>query len=140
MINHIWTILCSRSIVDQETQNISLLDVLEQVTIPYQLFSQGKGLVLPINFEVVTFWGRQHPKMAHQGTARLLLQSPSGQILNEHQYLVDLSQYERTRTRARVSSLMIHEPGRHIFIVEFKKNEREWTRVAEVPLQVTLAP
>lgn len=58
MIHHAWTVLCARSLIDRDTNNISL-DVLEQlnVQIPPPLQGAG-GFVLPARLEVVSLWFR----------------------------------------------------------------------------------
>jgi hypothetical protein len=41
MVEHIWTVLCSHAVVDKDTNNVSLHNVIEQVnvkgTIPAQI-------------------------------------------------------------------------------------------------------
>lgn len=134
MLEHIWTVLCSKSLVDQETQNITLFEVLEQVNVPKEFFSSKKEVVLP-NFEVVSLWGRANVDKAIKGKARLTLQTPSGKSLNQHEYAIDLSTHQRTRTRAKVNSLIVNEPGRYQFSIERFENQR-WKVVGRVPLLI----
>jgi hypothetical protein len=135
MINHIWTVLCSKSITDQESNNISLLEVLEQLTI----VGPPIPSVVPVRFEVVTLWGRSDADQPSRGHARLLFLTPSDTVIGEHEYDIDLSVYQRYRTRTVMTGLPVQEAGRHHFRVQLRdEGETEWRDVANIPLQVLL--
>lgn len=137
MINHIWTVLCSKSITDQESNNISLLEVLEQLTIA----GPPTPGVVPVRFEVVTLWGRSDTDQPSRGHARLLFLTPSDTVTGEHEHDIDLSVYQRTRNRTLMTGLPVQETGRHHFRVQLRdEGETEWRDVADIPLQVSLEP
>ena len=54
MIHHVWTVLCSRALIDRDSNNISIHNVLEQLNIaaPPQ-----PDLALNIHFEILSLWG-----------------------------------------------------------------------------------
>jgi hypothetical protein len=59
MIDHVWTILCSRAVIDRDTNNMSLLEVIEQLTLgDASPPVEGEGLA-PIQLELVTLWTRR---------------------------------------------------------------------------------
>jgi len=88
MIDHVWTVVCSRAVVDRFSNNVSLQNVLEQFSIRDE---PEPGGLIPIPFEVMTLWTRSDFEMPAQGSQRLTLFSPSGDIIKEHEFAVDLT-------------------------------------------------
>ncbi len=83
-IKHIWTILCSNSSIDQNTNNVSLFNVIEQVEL--QAFDkkkinekQEKGI--PLNCELISLWNRKdNAKKGYEEKVEFV--DPAGAILN----------------------------------------------------------
>jgi hypothetical protein len=134
MINHVWSVLCENSILDQDTKLISMINVLEEITIP-DLPAPDK--VLPIVVSLVTLWTRSDIKTPEQGSARYNFTSPGGEVLQSLEQVVDLTKYERLRSRGQFAGLKLPESGLYSFSVECREDEQgEWSRVATIPLKV----
>ena len=61
MINHIWSVLCQRSVIDSKSNNISLIDIFEKLEVNLSVpVSEGKNKVkkinVPVNYEIVSLW------------------------------------------------------------------------------------
>ena len=138
MIDHIWTVVCSRSVIDRESNNISIQNILEQVTVNGP---SRPGTVIPIELEVVSLWTKTDPSLPHRGRARITLVSPAGRALRTTELEIDMSTYERYRTRNRFQGLPVGPSGRHIFRVEVREDGSDvWRQVAAIPLQVNHRP
>jgi hypothetical protein len=102
---------------------------------------EGKITLIPISFDVVTLWSRASDNQPARGSARLLLTTPSDKIVGEQEHNVDLTVYQRARTRTRMAGLPIQEAGRYQFRVQFRHDgEAEWRDVANIPLQIVFEP
>lgn len=138
MIDHVWTVVCSRAVIDRESNNVSLQNVIEQITI------RGEPIldtVVPIPLDVVTLWVRTNTDMPGQAHTRLTFLSPSGTVLGSLESEVDLSEYERYRARTHFQALPVTEPGRYIFRIELQnEGASKWRQVAIVPLRITFTP
>lgn len=132
MINHVWTVACSRAVIDVKSNNVSLQNVIEQINIVEEL--QPDGMV-NIPLEIITLWARAKPDVPDQGKSRITFLSPSGKVLGSTESEVDLSKHERSRTRLKFQGIPIREPGHYIFRVELQ-DKRAWHQVAIIPLQV----
>lgn len=138
MIEHVWTVFCSQSVIDRDSNNISLHNVIEQLTIREE---PAPRAVVPATFEVVTLWARLDFDVPSRGRARLTFVSPSGSVLDPQEYDIDLSQFHRHRQRSRFQGLPVREHGRHAFLVELQnEDETTWHQVAAVPVGVVFAP
>jgi hypothetical protein len=144
-IKHIWTVLCQHSIIDAESHNISLIDVIEQLIIsaPAPSEQQPTGQVrvgtVPIPFEVVSLWSRAEGTQPALGQCRVTFISPSGPLGEAHYIPVDLRKYERMRTRQRFGGIPVSEAGQYLFRIEYRDDgETEWREVDAVPLKVII--
>jgi len=108
MILHVWSILCTRSVIDSSTNNISLIDVLEQLNVNMPQSVSGSEPVVPINYEFVSYWIRGDVNATPRGRARLILMAANReQIGNPSEYDVDLSNFVRLRTKVQLSGFPI---------------------------------
>lgn len=141
MIEHVWTVLCTRSSVDKETNNISIFEVIEQLTIKD---NAGKPGLAPGPFEIVSLWSRTAADEPSRGEARLLFQTPGGRTSISQTHEIDLRQYRRLRSRHRIPAIPIDGPGLYTLVVEFRQlDQEEWVQVVKIPLEVrveTAAP
>jgi hypothetical protein len=55
MIRHFWTLLCQSSIINQETNNISLIEVIEQLNIIEEKINNQTKMPA----EIVSFWVKE---------------------------------------------------------------------------------
>ena len=137
MIEHIWSVLCSRSVVDSETNNVSIQNVIEQIII--QAEPQENGF-LPIELELITLWGKDEPKEVAEGEERVTFITPSGksEIISETK--IDLTKVERRRQRIKLPGLPLSEAGKYYFKVEVKNKNKEWEKVSAIPLKIEFQP
>jgi hypothetical protein len=137
MIKHVWSLLCSNAITDSDSNNISIHNILEQLTIHSHPKPKGN---LSIRFEIVSLWIREDADNPCTGTSRVTFLSPSGKNLGTIELKIDLSIAERSRNRIKVDGIQLEEQGRYIYLVELKNSDGEWESVAEIPLTVKFSP
>jgi hypothetical protein len=142
MIEHIWTIPCRLSTTDRETNNVSLIEVLEEVVVsagpPAGDLTQG---LVPAVFDIVTLWARGEEGQPIKGYGRLSLVSPAGATCFEHEYEIDLEKHERTRTIGRAFGLPVEQAGRHYFKVESRPTrDVPWKEEYRIPITVRIVP
>ncbi|MBM3151373.1 MAG: hypothetical protein FJZ96_04085 [Chloroflexi bacterium] len=137
MIEHIWSVLCSQSVIDSETNTVSIQNVIEQILINSDPKPDG---FLPIPLELITLWGRKESDRTEKGIERVSFVSPSKNTNVVAEATIDLSAAERYRHRVRFPGLPLHEAGRYYFIVEIKEDGGVWREAAAVPLTVMFQP
>jgi hypothetical protein len=140
-VEHIWSVVCRLSIVDQQRNNVSLIEIMErlqfrgeEVEIPED---QVAGLPYPV--ELVTLWSRSELNTPEVSRARVLVVSPEGKSLNEEgqEYPVDLTQYQRFRAMGRFDVLPFVGNGLYRFVVQkFDEDNDSWVNVASIPLEI----
>ena len=139
MIEHVWTVLCRSSVVDNETKRMSLLDVVEEIHISER--PQPKGVVRG-PFQIVSLWARRNFSKPGKGNARVSLIGPTDAQISQTQYGVDLSSPDSHRYRYRLylDAFPARETGRYTFRVELRQEESNtWELVAAVPVELDFA-
>jgi hypothetical protein len=136
MIEHIWSVLCSRSVIDSETNNVSIQDVIEHIIINAEPTENG---FLPFPLELITLWGRKELDKPAIGTERVAFVTPSGKSSIISESKIDLSKVERHRHRVRLPGLPLSEGGRYYFKVELTDGDQDH-EVAAIPLVIQFQP
>jgi len=138
MIEHVWTAVCSNVVIDRESNNASLHNVIDQLNVCGHI---APSTLLGIPFEIISLWLRSDPQQAATGQARVTLMAPSGRSLGSVEYPINLTEFERYRGVVRTQGLPVEGPGRYRYRVELRVDpENEWQQVAAVPLTVLVSP
>ena len=143
MARHIWSVLCSKVVTDSASQNVSLIDVLEQldVTVTRAKVEQEQDTVIvPFSGQLVSLWGRGNLDEGEDVSGRVRFISPSGEELEKTEYSVDLSNYPRVRTVFKMNGFPVRmgEVGNYCFSIEQASEQGGWDVVAEVAVQVKI--
>lgn len=144
MIDHYWTVLCSNSAIDKDSNNISLFNIVERITIYGEPPQGNKVGAVPIPHTIVTLWGRSDIEQPERGTTRFVIEYQQGddtKSTDPHEIGIDLTEHPRFRTRATLNALPVLGEGRHWIRVFLNQNdEDEWVRVASIPYEIFFRP
>lgn len=142
MIQHVWSVFCSSSAIDRDSNQVSLFDLVEQISV--QLMEAppaGEKVIIPARFQVVTLWTRGDAAEPATGVSRLRLVAPSGEELLKSEYDVDLTEHQLRRVRLNLAGMPYVGDGRYHFRVELKDDD-QWQVVGDIPVRfaVQLSP
>ncbi|MBU0578764.1 hypothetical protein KKE34_05110 [Patescibacteria group bacterium] len=139
MINHIWTVLCRESVIDNQTNNVSLLNVLEQLEINIAAgvnFSKDKDLVVPISFELVSLWSRDDTKKKAIDEINISIIGHDGQKIKTLSKKIEIPKgKKRLRSRFRISGFPVKKSGIYYFVLKINNFKKE---IAKIPLEVKI--
>lgn len=135
MIEHAWTVVCTGAVIDKTSNNISLHNVIEQLTIAGTPPPDGETGVLPLNLDVVSFWWRPGDDPV-QATGRVTIVSPSGDTINTSEYGINLETTARVRNITHLQGFPVRKPGYYRVQTEYRVVGEEWKAVASTPIQV----
>jgi hypothetical protein len=155
MARHVWTVLCERSLTDPDGGAISLLGVIEKITVheqPDQVERQIRqaqeedrlGVVFPMRMQLITWWVRSDYSKPETTTTRVSFVNPSGRMLLEQEVSIDLLDNTGRRMTLRFDVFPLTMFGLHWFVVEQKRRpakpkESRWAVMAKFPVEVELA-
>ena len=144
---HRFSLMCEKGIIDSGTNNISLINIMEELSVAikksdYQQLN-GKDVDkeefvdIPFLFEIVSFWKNNGHK--EKLDVRIDLLAPSGKALNQFypKFKFD-SQNDKLRTTIKVDGVKINkESGVYNYVIHYRNRESEkYKIVATIPLVI----
>ncbi len=152
MARLIWAVLCHKDLIDQSSKQISLIDVLEKITLnqknlEHQAEISGsdidkmmaEGFVFPIPMRLVPFWTRSDPDKPEEFEMRILLHSPTGEELAKQVVPVSLARHRNSRPSIRFSFIRFAGVGIYQVVIQKRDGGKgRFVRQAEIPLEIVL--
>jgi hypothetical protein len=142
-IKHIWSILCERSSIDQNTNNISLFNVLEQINVDKKVLEMAKtsqkSVIATINYQLITLWQKEAEKKKINFEQKIEVVDANGKILASAPKRLEIPA-SQTRIRAinNFEGLPITGMGEYAFKIYLKDEYDEKYKIyASIPLVLT---
>jgi len=141
-MKHIWSILCQKSVIDNETNLISLIDCLEELNLTMDINKESNQIsekrVIPINFQIVSFWLIENNDVKKL-EIKIELHDPENNKINEINNIFELKEnYLRYRTRINVQGFPVTKSGRYLFKIYQIEQGETLKCVSELPLDVKI--
>ena len=146
-IKHHWTILCGSSSVDRQTNNISLFNIIEQLSLNIKrenwekaLKEKKEGFLARTQFEIVTLWEKEEPEDEISAEVEVRLVDPKGNVLHKQPYQLSFAkQVKRHRQRLTWSGMKLTQAGVYIFSINIKyPDATQFEEVETVKLLVNI--
>ena len=137
ILEPIWAIACSSSIIDQQTNSVSLINVLERILVQEDLFKRADNKkIISFPIQVISLWRRldKEPfKKISQIEARAELLDPEEKVVYAQNFNLTLEENkERLRHRLMFEGLPLTIPGIYRFKISLSKSQQ----VVYVPLRI----
>lgn len=137
-MQHIWSVLCKSSVIDQDTNLITLRDCLEQLNVT--ITKKQEKNVVPIEFELINLWYNDKSDEDKKFEVKIELYDPKNEKIHEFSGLFLFPQdKKRMRTRMQMKGLPVTFTGKYIFKVRLRAEDRKpYKEITEIPLDVTV--
>lgn len=141
-MKHIWTVLCQKSSIDVETNLVSLFNCIEELDLVIDKIKAPSGnLVIPVEFQLVSFWTIENPNKDSLLEIKIELIDPVGKVLNgfENKYPIKKG-ILRFRNRTNIKGMPITNAGRYVIkIMQRAEGKKQFEDCAELPLDIKIA-
>ena len=139
MIRHIWSVLCRRSVVDVESNTISLFDCIEEVGVTVVSQSSQRPIALPLDATVVVLVCRDSADPC-DGAMRLRFVGPDGQrVMETQECRISLREHRRLRHRFNLQGLPFGGNGTNFVEVLLKQDANaSFEPIARIPYDVRI--
>lgn len=140
-MKHIWSVLCRRSQIDIDNNNVSLNEVLEQLAVDIKIKDgdkQPEEINIPIDYEVVSLWVKEKSEEHVKADVEVNFLDPTSKKLKTFSQPVEMPKtMNRLRTRFRITGLGLTIAGVYSFNVRIKEEgAKEFRKVSELPLEI----
>jgi hypothetical protein len=131
-----WIIICQQSIANQETNNISLIEVLEEISIPPPPSSE-KALFLDIDLDVVTSW-RKNDNQENDSIYKIqfIIVAPSGETLLQGEPYIKFPDTSKSYGVFKLNGLPVSGSGDYKFQIKVLADDDTEIQKVETLLQV----
>lgn len=138
-IKHIWSIACRKGLIENDTNVISLMEIFEKVDVNLTenvKFDENKPVVVPFDFEVVSFWKRQPDANVAKGEAKLNVLSPKSKRLGGALVNFEIPALKSSaRTIAKINGFPVTGSGEYTIEIQEKFGDK-FVTVTQIPLEV----
>ncbi|GEM_PF-2921715 len=137
---YIRTIICAKSIVEAESNNISLIELIDAITInTKEPLPKGKPTGIPLGFEIVSFWTKEKDADDVQIDLKLEALDPKGEVLNSHNGVFTFPKDKQNmRFIFKLAGFKVTESGVYLLRLSYKEHgETEYKLAEETPLALT---
>jgi|SRR3989344_7063953 len=143
MLSHIWSLLCNKSLIDTDTNNISIIDVFERVDVNAKIALKNKQTLrvnIPVHFELVSFWFREKNNQVIKADVKVDFLNPTKEKIKTFSYKIEIpNNLKRLRSRLKINGLTLYTSGDYFFKIKVKEEgQKNYRIVAEIPLEVNL--
>ena len=141
----IWAILCQSSVVDRQTNAISLFNVVEDIQIvattpELEPPEMVPPVVTPQVFDLVIMLRRSDFDVPEKGSGKVRIMRPGldAKESGSPPFEVDLTEFLRSRMIIKVPGFSINGEGNYRLLVDCTTEGKEWGAPFELPIRVNL--
>ena len=144
-MDNVWSVLCSKAIVDERTKQISLIESADALNIQADELppvDQNNPINIgPTFLQLVSFWYRSDIDKPETGKARIVFVAPDGKEIRETEIEVDLQNTVSRHLIAVIPAVKYFGLGMYYFVIEkMDEGKNEWLRTARLPLLLRSEP
>lgn len=146
MAKNPWTVPCTRSILDRDTGQISLIDVAESLTAHatedefLRLLEEKPNGIAPVGLEVVSYWVRDDVEEPERATGRVQILGPDDAVCMSGEFEIDLTAHRNLKVRLNVGAFPVARGlGMYRLETQLKSEGDEWIVTSSMPLEFKLA-
>ena len=125
-----WSVFCTASSIDQQTNNVTLFSVIEQINATRKkdapLIDVKNGEPLPVQMELVTLWRKLGLDEKISASCDYVLISPLGKEIARQNVPIEISSIsKRLRTKMQINGIRATGPGYYTWqlLVKYKGME-----------------
>jgi hypothetical protein len=134
-----WAILCERAIAEAQANTVSLVCILENITLAGVPPADLKNVGVPFRFYVVQQWVRTKSQISEMVEGRVVLKSPDGKQLGHMDYQVDLRKTPAARVISQIPAFPYAGVGVYKVQVQIKQGST-WRTLRETQFNLIAGP
>ena len=137
----IWAILCDKAIINQQSNNVSLIEILDEITLvapaPEPVTETSEEPNIFIDASLVASWARSDFNMPEKAQTRTRIVTSGGEGLLSNELEIDLTDDMRIRTIGLIGRIpFLTQDGEYTIKIEAKAPDSDWLEMFELPLWV----
>lgn len=130
MPKHLWSLLCRRGIVDKYTNLLTIVDVLDELSL--KIFPQmgEEEVAMTLDGTLVSVWARSDPRTPEDFWQTIIVVGPGDEDLGEVKIHGNLTDHQRTRLLFSVQAVRYSGTGVYRFDLYHSRTKAARGRLA----------
>lgn len=143
MFNHVWSVICQSSSVDNESNLISLFNCLENITVNIDnKESISSKILIPVSFDLVSYWVIDDVKEEKDLKVKFEVVKPNEEVLITKEDIIKVDgKWNKMRNITKFSGLALdcNDSGRYVVkVYQKEEKEKEFKLVSSVPFDIKI--
>lgn len=139
MARHMWSVLCTKAIIDRDSNIVSLIGAVDTLSFTDDedvLLERIKGedaMGVQVDMELVMMWARSDFEVPEEAMARVSILAPSKAGNRVAPFPIRLQETTHFRVKLQVTGIPFEGFGIYYFVVETQRG-KGWVESARLPL------
>ena len=134
MMRHVWSVYCREIIVDQNTNAVSLMHVLENLHVDTD--DDSPRIAIPFDAMLITVWARREWDTPVSCRMRAQMIAPDKEVLANNVNEVDLTEGHTRRMLGRGNMFVVTTSGVYEWVISREGSKGRWVEEARIPVHV----
>lgn len=146
-MRHVWSALCTRAIIDQETRMVSLIDLCDVIEVDARELERADAEISisekdihhlgPVTLYFMTMWYRTTGKKREEGEFRVFVETPKGTRIRQPPRPVVFEDNKAAHAGIKFNGFPYDGRGIYQVGVESRNtSSSRWTTIARHPLEI----
>lgn len=144
-MKNLWSVVCYKGVIDKETNQISLIDVMDTITLAPEHKERLENelvkheiVLLPVKMQLVGLWERTNRDQPEVGEVRGRLIAPNGKVVAEHLMPINLVDHVAWRFIIKFPAFPYTGLGVYPLVIHWRsKGGKRWKKEVELGVTVT---
>lgn len=139
MVKHIWSVLCRESVINNENNALSLMNIFEGLNVEIKKEApKDIQINIPVQYEIVTLLRKDNQTKDEEVELKAMLLDPqSNEIAPPIIAHLTLNKNKPNyRHRIKCNGIKLTIEGEYKFILQLKQNTQEFETVSTIPIDI----
>jgi len=139
-MKNVWSIACKNSLVDQDTNSLSLLETLDELNIKYKDALNLKIVkTIPLSFHIVSLWFDEDLKQERKFQLLIeIIDSQNKKLKSFEQECVFPAGKKRFRVITKINGWGFRGGGVYKIKLKYKSTKKPYQLVSVIPIDLNL--
>jgi len=139
-MKNIWSLICSKAIIDSNSNSLSLFDCIEEVVVGFPNMEEMNKPIknIPLIFSIVSLWVNDDTIERQEFNQIIEFFDSENKKIKEFSNIpIFEKDKKRLRTITQINGIGLTKEGKYMIIVKYKKiNDKNYITASEIPLDI----
>jgi len=139
-MKNIWSIACRNSVIDQDTNSLSLFESFEGINVSYKESINLKEIkIIPISFHIVSLWTDEKTEVESRFDLLVEIIDWQGKVIKKfaQECIIPVGK-KKLRAITKINGFGFTDQGEYKIVVKYKDDSKSYKKVSELPIDINI--